>query len=189
MSPPVPSASALPSRTLHPGPCASLTPASRTLGLASLPRDLHPAPGSASAPGTPKPLAHTFSAHAPARTREPRGGVTGLAAAPPPSWRAAWPEFPAWWRRLSSLVRRQLQPLRAHGPRNLTGSRARVAQFPPSTADRPDWVTTDRFKSLAPVSQHLGQCPEPSQAEATHRRTWRIARGSECSSTGALHAK
>lgn len=87
MSPRVPSArdtSALPSRTLHPGPCASLRPASRTLGLASLPRDLHPAPNSAPAPGTPKPLARTFSANAPARTREPRGGVTGPGAAPPP---------------------------------------------------------------------------------------------------------
>lgn len=87
MSPRGPSArgtGALPSGTLHPGPWgpfASLRPEFHTLGLASLPRDLHPAPGPAPAPGTPKPLARTCSAHALARTRAPRCGVTGSGAA------------------------------------------------------------------------------------------------------------
>lgn len=66
-------------RDLAPGPCASLRPASHTLGLVSLPRDLHLASGPAPAPGTPKPLARTCSAHAPARTGAPRSGVTGPA--------------------------------------------------------------------------------------------------------------
>lgn len=70
---------ALPNGTLHPGPCASLRPTSRTLGLASLPLDLHPAPSPAPDPGTPKPLARTCSAHAPARTGALRCGVTGPA--------------------------------------------------------------------------------------------------------------
>lgn len=88
MSPRGPSArdtGALPSGTLHPGPWghfASLRPAFHTLGLASsLPRDLRPAPGPAPAPGTPKPLARTCSAQAPARNRAPLCGVTGPGAA------------------------------------------------------------------------------------------------------------